>query len=51
MYVPEFYSKFAQILTIIFIFPGKQITILDSKLRDKIKRVDKKYFKASLKTV
>ena len=40
MYVPEFYSKFAQILTIIFIFPGKQITILDSKLRDKIKRVD-----------
>ena len=30
--VPEFYSKFAQILTIIIIFTGKQMTILDSKL-------------------
>ena len=43
--VPEFYSKFAQIFTIIFIFPGKQITILDSKLRDEIKRLDKKMLK------
>ena len=48
MYVPEFYSKFAQIFTIIFIFPGKQITILDSKLRDEIKWVDKKKVNAFL---
>ena len=46
--VPEFYSKFAQIFTIIFIFPGKQITILDSKLRDEIKWVDKKKVNAFL---
>jgi hypothetical protein len=40
--VPKFYTKFDQLFTIIFIFTGKQIMILDSKLRDEIKRLDKK---------